>query len=92
MLQELIAQKDPQATLDYTLDWGSWLVRGDTIQSSTWAVQGAMVITNQTSTPRTTTVWVAGGELSKPSKLTNTITTAQGRVDQRTITIYCADR
>lgn len=35
--------KDPNAVLDYTIDWGSggWLPVGDTIASATWSTDGA---------------------------------------------------
>ena len=30
--------KDPDATLDYTVEWGEWLGDGDTVSTATWTV------------------------------------------------------
>lgn len=85
--------KDPNATLDYSIDWEDWLVSGDSISSSTWYVSGSdslLLVSASGSTSTTTTVWLDGGTSSYVYNVTNRITSACGRTDDRTIrvTIY----
>ena len=84
------ATKDPSAILNYSLDWALWLVE-DTIQSSSWSGGGLSVVSSDNSTT-TASVVVSGGTAGKTYDLTNTITTAAGLVDQRTIRITVAER
>lgn len=79
--------KDPDAVLDYTVDWATWLGT-DTISTSTWPVVPAG-ITKDSDTNSTTiaTIWLSGGTIGETYQLTNRIVTAGGRTDDRTITI-----
>lgn len=84
--------KDPSAQLDYGLRWADWLDT-DTISSSSWAVtpSGLNIITNSHDS-KSTAVWVSGGTAKTKYTLTNTIVTAGGRTDQRSLTIQVIDR
>ena len=76
--------KDPNARLDYGFDWAAWLGT-DTITASTWAVDpSGPTLSSQTFSTTRTTVWVAGGAAGTSYKITNHITTAAGREDDRT--------
>jgi hypothetical protein len=69
---------DPGATLDYYIDWASWL-GADTIVTSTWTITGGgtgLVIEDDSHTDTTSTVWVSGGTVNRNYTLTNHITTA----------------
>lgn len=83
--------KDPDSTLDYTLDWEEWLA-GDTISSSTWAVPADMTEEDASETATTATVWLSGGLSGVTYAVVNQIATAGGRVDQRSLSIRCIDR
>lgn len=84
--------KDPAAVLDYQLDWSAWLV-ADTIATSAWAVAGSgIVVDSDTNDTTTATVWLSGGTSGKEYTATNTIVTAAGRTESRTIDINCIDR
>ena len=88
-------KKDPDATLDYSLDWSAWL-GDDTIHTSQWIVEpisatNPLTVVGSSMTDKTATVWVAGGEYGV-YKLTNRITTMGGRTDDRTIIIRVLDR
>ena len=78
--------KDPDASLDYELDWTLWL-EGDTINSSSWAVPTGITIDSDSFTNQTATVWLSGGTLHQKYEAVNRIITAGGRTDDRTITI-----
>lgn len=86
--------KDPQSDIDFRFEWGPWL-DGDTIASSSWTVQSGSGLTmhNDSVVGTDTIVWLAGGNVADVSwKVTNTITTAAGRTDERTIAIKVENR
>ena len=85
--------KDPDAVLDYSVDWLLWLA-GDQISSSEWILeQGATIekITDTFTTSRTV-VWLSGGDKGITYLVTNRIVTAGGRTDDRTISVKVEDR
>jgi len=83
-------RKDPDAVLDYQIDWEAWL-GSDTISASTWSVSG-VIQDSATNTTTTTTVWLSGGAVGVDGSATNHITTAAGREEDRTITLSIAER
>ena len=86
-----VYRKDPDATLDYTIDWTRWLA-GDSIVSSTWSVPSGMTQANAAYTTTSATIWLAGGTIGHIYNVTNQITTNFGRVEERTIRIRVEDR
>lgn len=90
------------ADLDYTCDWQAYLDDGgspsDSISTSTWSITpqeaspAAPALSGATSTATTATVFVSGCRRGEVYRLTNRITTAQGRTDERTITLLCENR
>lgn len=75
---------DPQAKLDYGFTWRDWL-GDDTITESTWTDDsGELTLTGASHTDGVTEVWVEGGRVGVDYKLTNRITTADGRKEDRT--------
>lgn len=83
--------KDPNVTKDYPINWAARLVSGDTITASTWVAEPGITIGTggqaPTSTTTTTLVWLSGGTVGVEYKVTNHITTAQGRTDDQTLII-----
>ncbi len=88
----------PLAVLDYQINWAPWLTSppalpGDTITTSTWTVptgQTGLTLTNETFTSTTATATVAlntvaGGVTGVVYDANNTIITAGGRTEARTI-------
>ena len=80
-------RQDPQANLDYGFDWSGWLRPGDTIVTSTFIVASGLTKGTESHTDTTTSVFVSGGTVGVSYDITNHITTAQGRADDRTLTI-----
>lgn len=81
-------EKDPDAVLDYVIDWGDeWLETGDEIKTSTWTVPAGITKDSTSNTPTTTTIWLSGGTDGETYDLVNHIITDDGREDDRTITI-----
>lgn len=85
--------KDPDATLDYVINWVDWL-DGDTINSVEYvAATGITVETAMlTESLTTTTLWLSGGTAGQSYDVTCRITTALGRIDDRTIRFVCKER
>ena len=85
--------KDPDAVLDYSVDWSLWLA-GDQIATSQWilAPDTDLEAAADTNTTTKATVWLSGGVNGTTYLATNRITTAGGRTDDRTISIKVQDR
>lgn len=94
--------KDPDAVLDYSEDWTNYLAPGETINTSTWAIEGG-----DTNPPVTTalaisgtpslvgniaTAFVSGGTKGQVYTLRNRIVTNQGRTDDRSWAIRVEPR
>jgi hypothetical protein len=88
--------KDPDADLDYGMDWTNWL-NGDTIVASTWIApdgSGLALHDGATNAAGTvTTIWLRGGVVAAtPWMVTNRITTAGGRTEDRSLLITVRER
>jgi len=83
--------KDPNANLDYTIDWAAWL-DGDTIDTSDWTVPTGLTKTDETNDTTSATVWLSGGAVGARYSVVNRITTAEGRTEDRTLTIVVKER
>jgi hypothetical protein len=83
--------KDPNAVLDYVLDWTKWL-NGDTIATSTWIVPPGLTLNSHTNTTTRSTAWISGGSAGQSYTVTNRITTLGGRTEDRSFIIAVAER
>ena len=85
--------KDPDAVLDYSVDWFLWLA-GDQISSSEWILEAGATIQKitDTFTNSRTVVWLGGGDKGITYLATNRIVTVGGRTDDRTISVKVEDR
>lgn len=86
------ALKDPSANLDYAIDWSEWLVGTDTIATSVWSVPIALTTSFPSHGTATTIIWLSGGTAGEVYDVHNTITSAAGRIDERTIEFTCVVR
>lgn len=86
--------KDPQATLDYVIDWAAWLATGETITAFTVTVPTGLTQATPapSATATTVTVWLAGGTPGQRYTVTVHVTTSAGRQDDRSIQILAQDR
>ncbi|OYN81786.1 hypothetical protein [Mycolicibacterium sphagni] len=88
--------KDPNARLDFGVDWGGALLGGDVIVSSTWIISetndGILVIDDDSFTATRATVWLTGGAVGFTYKVTNRIVTAAGRIDDWTLRVKILDQ
>lgn len=87
--------KDPNEVLDYRWDWGTLrLVTGETIQTSLFIISpsGTLVEDSSSNDGTSATVWLSGGEIGDVYRVTNRITTSEGRTYDWTIIIVVRSR
>lgn len=84
--------KDPNAVLDYVVDWSAWLGDSDAIATSDWIVPEGLTEDSATNTTTTTTIWLSGGTAGAVYTVVNRITTDDGRTEDRSIVISVRDR
>lgn len=85
-------KKDPNAVIDYTIDWSRWLA-GDTLSGAVWTSTSSDLTINFSTTDQTRSqVWVSGGIDKARYYLTCHVTTAAGRQDDRSIAIDMVER
>jgi len=86
-------KKDPDATLDYTFNWLPWLAPiSDTITDVEWVPDEALTVESSSNTTARATAFVSGGTAGETLRLTCRITTAGGRIDDRTIILKIVNR
>ena len=84
--------KDPEAVLDYAVDWSEWLQSGETISSYTVTVPTGLTKDSDSSASGVITVWLSGGTAGTVYSVEVKITTSLGRTDERTFKIRCIER
>lgn len=84
--------QDPQAVLDWTVDWTDWLVTGDTISTHSVTVQTGLTEDSSSDTDTAVTAWISGGTVGSSYTVVFHITTVDGRQDERTLTLTIRDR
>lgn len=85
----LVPTKDPDATIQYGIDWEDYL-DGAQILSSEWIAEGAIVIESDSYDTTSTAVMLSGGTHGTKYKVTNRITyTGDGgnETDDRSIVV-----
>jgi hypothetical protein len=90
--------KDPASVLDYPMNWGdptdSWLEDGDQLTAATVVcADDDLTVDDVTFTAGgLVTAWISGGTTGTNYTVVYEVTTAGGRVDQRTLIIKCKER
>lgn len=77
--------KSPGERLDYSLKWDIGL---DTVAASTWTISDPSLTTDEnTFQPSLSTIWLLSGTPNTTYTVTNTITTAAGRIFVQAVNI-----
>lgn len=88
--------QDPNARLDYEIDWSVWLPTGDTLLTATWISEDpALVLDDETMNPTRATMFASFTPDAVVGHIyfaTNRIETAQGRINDQTIRIKVKDQ
>lgn len=95
-------EKQPAEVKDYPIDYTAWLAEvtpADTIASATAAVvclsdaaNTALVINQVLPSSKAVAVWLSAGTVDQRYKVTVTVTTTGGRVDQSEFIVKLKDR
>lgn len=87
-------EKDPQAKLDYSIDWTSFLETSENIASSQWFNPAGITVETTGHTNKVATIWLSGGALGQSYELVNRITTnnSPARIDERTIIVSIVNK
>ena len=88
--------KHPEASLYYAVDWGSDYLSGEALVTSDWSVEpvepGGVAIVSSGFDLLVATVAVGGGVTGHIYRLTNHVTTTDGRDDSRSIMLRVEKR
>lgn len=90
--------KDPQAIIDYSIDWSDWLAAGDSLMTgspadgSQWIVPSDLTNEQDSNDSDSTTIWLSGGINGQNYTVTNRVTSTAGRMEDRSIQIMVRNR
>lgn len=86
-------EKDPDAILDYPIDFSTWLGDiSDTYLSHLVIVSGSITVDNSTQAGGIITPWISGGTAGDTCSFTVRISTVGGRTDDRTFYLKIKDK
>jgi hypothetical protein len=81
--------------LDYAINWADLVPDSDSITGATWTVPTGIAQPSGKPPTRSgdvTTIWLEGGTAGTDYKVSCTITTTQGRIAKRSLTIKVRNR
>ena len=88
--------KDPDARIDYAIDWGASYLDGQIIADSEWTVtpdeEGAPIVEVASFDLRRTAATVSGGVPGRIYRIGNRVTLSDGRSDERSLTLRVEQR
>lgn len=85
-------EKDPDALLDYSFDFTEYLAPdNDSITSAIFVLDEGLTEEHSSHTNTGAVVWISGG-VTGTSRVTCRITTAGGRVDDRSVFLKIVER
>ncbi len=82
---------DPDATVDFAINWSSWL-DGDTIVTSVFLLPDGLTEVSSQHTDTVASIFVSGATRCRVYRITNRITTDVGRTMDKTIRVIGRDR
>ena len=85
-------EKDPEAVLDYLVDWATYLATSETISTSTFTVPSGITKDSESNTTTTSTVWLSGGSVDTTYFIECKITTSASRTDERSFYVRVLER
>lgn len=94
-MRPIIYKHDPEAVLDYSFDWNSWLSAEEKISSYEIEATDPLVVSSTLQTEGFCSAWIAVNPLATVpacGRVTCTITTTYGRTDARSMQLEVQDR
>lgn len=87
-----VFNKDPNAVLDFYLDYTDWLEGADTLASTAWTIPGGITKDSDTVTASLVGIWLSAGVDATTYDLLCRVTTTAGRIDDRTVRVIVGNR
>jgi hypothetical protein len=88
--------KDPEAVLDYMIDWGAEYLGDDQLAQSEWSVSpdedAGVAVADSYFDATSATVKASGGRAGGIYRLINRVVTQSGRIDDRSIVLRVEKR
>lgn len=88
--------KDPDAVLDYSIDWGAEYLGADQLAESEWSVvpveAGGVTVEDSMFDATTSQVKAGGGVAGRIYRLVNQVVLGSGRIDSRSIVLRVETR
>lgn len=88
--------KDPQARVDYAIDWGAAYLDGQVIAASEWRIDpdedGGAIVEIGSFDLRRTAATISGGVPGHVYRIGNLVTLSDGRSDERSLTVRIEGR
>ena len=88
--------KDPDARVDYAIDWGAHYLDGQTIAASQWSVDpdetGGIAVDEASFDLQRTAVTLTGGVAGHIYRIGNRVTLSDGRSDERSLSLRVEER
>lgn len=88
--------KDPQARIDYAIDWSEAIGEATVIAASLWSVApadpGGVAVEAHGFSLRQANVTLSGGIEGRSYRVANRVTTTDGQIDERSLLIRVEQR
>jgi hypothetical protein len=85
--------KDPDAVLDYPVDWALWLADvSDTLSSHTVTADAGLTVDSSSISGTKVIAWLSGGTAGETYQVVYHVVTAAGREDDRSIFVKITER
>ena len=86
--------KDPNASLDYSVDWSTYLEVGETLAGSAWQIDpaGELAYGAASFGATSATATLSGGVVGHVYRVSNRVTTSLGRIDDRSFILRVEDQ
>ena len=88
--------KDPEAVLDYSVDWGAEYLDADQLATSEWSIEpaeaGGVTVEASAFDATTSTIKAGGGVPGRLYRLINQVVLGSGRIDTRSIVLRVEKR
>ena len=90
---EKLFYKDPDAVLDYAMDWSTWLATGENLSTYLVTVDSSLITisTHSISSP-IVTAWLSGGNVGQTYTVSIKVVTSGSRTDERSFKVKIKQR
>jgi len=90
---EKLFYKDPDAELDYAVDWSTWLATGENISTYVVTADSSLItISTHSISSAVVTAWLSGGNVGQTYNVSVKVVTSGSRTDERSFKVKIKER